>query len=39
MNCGMFYFLPIDSNILSTASLAPPCFGPYKAPAAPAIQV
>lgn len=35
----MFYFLPIVYNILNTASLAPPCFGPYKAPAAPAIQV
>lgn len=35
----MFSFFPICSNILKTASLAPPCFGPYNAPAAPAIDV
>jgi len=39
MNCGIFYFLPICYNILKTASLAPPCLGPYRAPAAPAIDV
>ena len=35
----MFYFEPIDSSILMTASLAPPCLGPYKAPAAMATAV
>ena len=31
MNRGMFFFSPISSSICSTASLAPPCNGPYNA--------
>ena len=35
----MLFRLPISSNIRKTASLAPPCFGPYNAAAEPAIHV
>jgi hypothetical protein len=35
----MFYFVPIAYNIRITASLAPPCLGPYNAPADIAIAV
>ena len=31
MNAGMFFLSPISSSIRSTASLAPPCSGPYSA--------
>ena len=36
MNAGTFFLLPISSSIVSTASFAPPCSGPYSAAAAPA---
>ena len=32
----MLSTLPMRSSMRSTASLAPPCKGPYKAPTAPA---
>ena len=35
-NAGMFSTFPIRSSMRSTASLAPPCRGPYRAPMAPA---
>ena len=31
MKRGMFFLSPISSSICSTASLAPPCSGPYSA--------
>jgi hypothetical protein len=35
MKSGIFSTLPISFNILSTASFAPPCSGPYRAPTPP----
>lgn len=39
MNLLMLSLFAIDSNIRITASLAPPCLGPYNAPAAMAMAV
>ncbi len=36
MKAGMLSTLPIRRSMRSTASLAPPCSGPYSAPIAPA---
>ncbi len=35
----MLSTLPMRSSMRSTASLAPPCSGPYSAPTAPAQQI
>ena len=35
MNLGMLSVVPIRSSMRKTASLAPPCRGPYNAPTAP----
>jgi hypothetical protein len=37
MNAGTLARVPIWSSIRSTASLAPPCSGPYSAAMAPAV--